>query len=181
MATSYGGAYQARNPSPRAGGYGNDRATAPSPTLNVSDIRLAAPIPSELFGDIAEDKAQQILNAGLKRDRNGELQMDRSGKPQLEKNKSTQLRKFYDELVMWHEKVHHERTPQAKADKYAEIAPFIKMMKAKVAYARGRDHVDECFEQLFAHLVSQIDGVGSLKHAKLFMEAFMGFYKAQEK
>ncbi|WP_442764119.1 type III-A CRISPR-associated protein Csm2 [Malikia spinosa] len=164
MATSYGGAYQARNPAPRPGGYGNDRAAAPRPTLSVTDIRLAAPIPAELFGDIAKDKAAVIAEAGGGR-----------------KNKSTQLRKFYDELVMWHEKVHHERTPQAKADKYAEIAPFIKMMKAKVAYARGRDHVDECFEQLLAHLVSQIDGVDSLRHAKLFMEAFMGFYKAQEK
>lgn len=169
MATSHGGADQARNPAPR-------------PTISVTDIRLAAPIPAELFGDIAKDKALKILNGGLKRDRrSGELLVDRFGKPQQEKNKSTQLRKFYDELVMWHEKVHHERTPQAKTNKYAEIVPFIKMMKAKVAYARGRDHVDECFEQLFVHLVSQIDGVDSLRHAKLFMEAFMGFYKAQEK
>jgi CRISPR-associated protein Csm2 len=165
MATSNGGAYQARNPAPRAGGYGNDRATAQRPTIVVSDIRLAAPIPDELFGDIAKDKAAVIAEAGRKN----------------KSNNSTQLRKFYDELVMWHEKVHHERTPQAKADKYAEIAPFIKMMKAKVAYARGRDHVDDCFEQMFAHLVSQIDGVDSLRHAKLFMEAFIGFYKAQEK
>lgn len=164
MATFYGGANPARNPAPRTGGYGNDRAATPRPTLSVSDIQLKAPIPAELFGDIAKDKAAVIAEAGAGR-----------------KNKSTQLRKFYDELVMWHEKVHHERTPQAKADKYAESAPFIKMMKAKVAYARGRDHVDECFEQLFAHLISQIDGIDSLKHAKLFMEAFMGFYKAQEK
>ncbi|MGH6627387.1 MAG: type III-A CRISPR-associated protein Csm2, partial [Burkholderiaceae bacterium] len=74
-----------------------------------------------------------------------------------------------------------ERTKDAKASKYTEVAPFIKMMNAKVAYARGRGHVDECFEQLFSHLIRQIGDADTLKHAKLFMEAFMGFYKAQEK
>ena len=82
---------------------------------------------------------------------------------------------------MWFDKVHLERTKEAKVIKYTEVAPFIKMMNAKVAYAKGRDHVDECFEQMFSHLIRQIDSPDSLKHAKLFMEAFMGFYKAQEK
>ena len=96
-------------------------------------------------------------------------------------NKSTQLRKFYDELVMWFEKVHFERTPIEREAKYTEVAPFIQMLVAKVAYAKGRGHVDDNFEKLFAHLIRQISDVESLKHAKLFMEAFMGFYKAQEK
>ena len=61
------------------------------------------------------------------------------------------------------------------------MAPFIQMLVAKAAYAKGRDHVDECFETLFAHLIRQISDADSLRHAKLFMEAFMGFYKAQEK
>jgi len=34
---------------------------------------------------------------------------------------------------------------------------------------------------MYAHLIRQITDSDSLKHAKLFMEAFMGFYKAQEK
>ena len=71
-----------------------------------------------------------------------------------------------------------ERTADARSTKYVEIAPFIKMMKAKVAHAKGRGHVDDNFEKLFSHLISQITDVDSLKHAKLFMEAFMGFYKA---
>ena len=157
---AYGNNYS-RNSGARQGGGWQE---APRPTINTSDIRLAKPVAAELFADIAQDKAAVIFEAG-------------GGN----RNKSTQLRKFYDELVMWHEKVHFERTPQAKADKYADVAPFIKMMKAKVAYARGRNHVDECFEQMFSHLIGQIADVDSLRHAKLFMEAFMGFYKAQEK
>ena len=158
MATNYAGG------GARQTGWGNDRQAAPLPTISVSDIKLQVPLPIELFAKIAEDKAVSVAQAGAGR-----------------KNKSTQLRKFYDELVMWFDKVHLERTKDAKANKYTEVAPFIKMMNAKVAYAKGRDNVDECFEQMFSHLIRQIDGPDSLKHAKLFMEAFMGFYKAQEK
>jgi CRISPR-associated protein Csm2 len=162
MATLHANQYS-RNSGARQGGWQD----TPRPTINLNDIKLAKPVVAELFADIAQDKAAVIFEAGG----------GRTGS----RNKSTQLRRFYDELVMWHEKVHFERTPQAKADKYADVAPFIKMMKAKVAYARGRGHVDECFEQMFSHLIGQIADVDSLRHAKLFMEAFMGFYKAQEK
>ena len=119
---------------------------------------------STLFSDIAQEKALTVREG--------------SGR---DSNKSTQLRKFYDELVMWFEKVHFERTPIEREAKYTEVAPFIQMLVAKVAYAKGRGHVDDNFEKLFAHLIRQISDVESLKHAKLFMEAFMGFYKAQEK
>lgn len=163
MATNYGGSGQ-RAGGPRQGGYGSDRPEATRITISVGDIRLETPVPVDLFADIAQEKAAKVYEAGAGR-----------------KNKSTQLRKFYDELVMWFDKVHLERTKEAKAIKYTEVAPFIKMMNAKVAYARGRDHVDECFEQVFSHLIRQITDADSLKHAKLFMEAFMGFYKAQEK
>jgi len=163
MATFQGGGYgQQRAGGSGPGGYA--RSSQPAPTLSVNDIKLSSPVPVNLFADVAQEKAAKVYEGGAGR-----------------KNKSTQLRKFYDELVMWFEKVHQERTTEEKANKYADVAPFIKMMNAKVAYARGRDHVDDCFEQMFSHLIRQIDGPETLKHAKLFMEAFMGFYKAQEK
>lgn len=163
MATNNPG-YGQRTGTPRPGDYGSDRQAAPRPTIAVGDIKLDKPVSVNLFADIAEEKAAKVYEAGAGR-----------------KNKATQLRKFYDELVMWFDKVHLERTKEAKALKYTEVAPFIKMMNAKVAYARGRDHVDECFEQMFSHLIRQVNDADTLKHAKLFMEAFMGFYKAQEK
>jgi CRISPR-associated protein Csm2 len=147
----------------RPGGYSDRRDEAPRITLATTDIRLKD-IPSTLFSDIAQEKALTVREG--------------SGR---DSNKSTQLRKFYDELVMWFEKVHFERTPIEREAKYTEVAPFIQMLVAKVAYAKGRGHVDDNFEKLFAHLIRQISDVESLKHAKLFMEAFMGFYKAQEK
>ena len=139
------------------------RQDAPRITISVADVQLKN-IPATLFSDIAQDKAHTVHEAG-------------EGK----KNKSTQLRRVYDELVMWYERVQFERTPAERSAKYEEVAPFIQMLVAKAAYAKGRDHVDECFETLFAHLIRQISDADSLRHAKLFMEAFMGFYKAQEK
>lgn len=138
----------------------------PAPSIDVSDIRFGENIPELLFADIALNKAQVVAEAG---------------KLARGKNKSTQLRKFYDELVMWYDKVAFEQSGDAKSSKYKELAPYIKMMKAKVAYAKGREHVDECYEKMFAHVISQISSPETLKHAKLFMEAFMGFYKAEEK
>ncbi|MCL1824420.1 MAG: type III-A CRISPR-associated protein Csm2 [Betaproteobacteria bacterium] len=144
-------------------GWGNQqRQEASRITISTNDVRLKD-IPPNLFSDIAKEKAATVHAAG-------------EGK----KNKSTQLRRFYDELVMWFEKVHFERTPKDRQAKYEEVAPFIQMLVAKAAYAKGREHVDECFETLFSYLISQINDAESLRNAKLFMEAFMGFYKAQE-
>ncbi len=148
---------------PIRGWTGQSRQDEPRITISTADIRFTN-IPAALFSDIAQDKARTIAEAG-------------AGK----KNKSTQLRRFYDELVMWFERVHFERTPDDRKKRYEEVAPFIQMLVAKVAYAKGREHVDECFETLFAHVIRQISDADSLRHAKLFMEAFMGFYKAQEK
>ncbi|WP_303786938.1 type III-A CRISPR-associated protein Csm2 [Azovibrio restrictus] len=149
-------------PQQQRGGY--DRSAAPAAHIDTSDVRFGANMPELLFADIAQEKARTIAQAGGGR-----------------KNKSTQLRKFYDELVMWQEKIALEQNPERRAEHYKEHAPFIKMLSAKVAYARGREHVDPCFEKLFTHVIRQIDSPETLKHAKLFMEAFMGFYKAEEK
>jgi CRISPR-associated protein Csm2 len=55
------------------------------------------------------------------------------------------------------------------------------MLCAKVTYAKGRDHVSDGFEKLFSHVIRAINNPDTLKQAKLFIEAFMGFYKAEEK
>lgn len=151
---------------PSGGPRGSDRpAPAPVASIDNTQVKLGADdLPELLFADIAQAAARTIAEAG-------------AGKT----NKSSQLRKFYDELVMWHDKLAFEKTADARAAKYRELAPFIKMMNAKVAYARGRGHVDQNFEQLFSHLIRQIACPATLKNAKLFMEAVLGFLKAEEK
>lgn len=150
---------------PSGGPRGFDRpAPAPVASIDTAPVRLGADMPELLFADIAQEAARTIAAAG-------------AGKT----NKSSQLRKFYDELVMWHDRVAFEKTADARAAKYRELAPFIKMMNAKAAYAKGRGHVDQNFEQLFSHLIRQIACPATLKNAKLFMEAVLGFLKAEEK
>ena len=89
-------------------------------------------------------------------------------------NKSTQLRRFYDELVMWEEKV---RQDEKKFDDYL---PFIRMLKAKAAYAEGRKLVDGAFVDLIEQAIDFIKSAADLRTAKLFFEAFMGFYKLEK-
>lgn len=125
--------------------------------INLNNIVLTGKPSPQLFGDIAEEAAKSIANS-----------KDRLNKP-------TQIRRFYDELVMWHEKIEQD------SSRFEELAPFIQMMKAKVAYAEGREHVDSNFSSLFKHLVSSIKDQQSLKNTKLFFEAFMGFYKSLKK
>ena len=81
------------------------------------------------------------------------------------------MRRFYDELVLLHDKVIREPA------KFEEQQPFIQMLKAKVAYATGRGNVDETFRSLLCRTVDQTGDVETLRQARLFMEAFMAFYK----
>ena len=129
--------------------------------MNLNRIKFkTGEMPDNIFSDIASEAADYIAllsNA----------------------NKSTQLRKFYDELVMWHDKIHNEQKENREA-KYKELAPYIKMLNAKVAYACGRKLVNDDFRNLFSHCIRQIDDPETLKHCKLFMEALIGFRKAKE-
>ncbi|WP_447974762.1 type III-A CRISPR-associated protein Csm2 [Nitrospira sp. Kam-Ns4a] len=86
-------------------------------------------------------------------------------------NKPTQLRRFYDELMLWESRV--ARQP----DKFADYVPFIRMINAKVAYAKGRKLVDDRFVTLMQHTLKEVTDAESLTTCKLFWEAFMGFYK----
>jgi len=132
----------------------------PTPDIDTRDVRLGD-IADTLYAEVAEAKARFLA--------------DNSGR---EVNKSTQLRRFYDELALWNEKVNAKGAPDDRAGRYRELAPLIKMLNAKVVYAEGRKHVDRNFVALFRHVLAQVKDSRTLEQAKLFMEAFMGFYKA---
>ena len=91
-----------------------------------------------------------------------------------EQNKSTQLRRFYDEMVMWEEKARQNE------DRFDEYLPFVRMLKAKAAYAEGRNLVDGAFVDLIEQTIDSVKSVDDLRVAKLFLEAFMGFYKLEK-
>jgi CRISPR-associated protein Csm2 len=133
------------------------------PEIPVADIRFGERISDELYAGIAEKSANFLA--------------DNSG----DRNKYTQLRRFYDELGLWHERINGSGTPEERAARYQEFAPLIKMLNAKVVYAEGRKHVDGNFVRLFRQVIKEVKDAATLGQAKLFMEAFMGFYKATKK
>ncbi len=138
------------------------------PTLDTGQIKLnveTKDLDAELFSAIAEETAQTIAD-----------------NPSKHINKPTQLRRFYDEIVMWENKamlLANEKDEEKRTEKFAEMLPFIKMINAKTAYAEGRKLVDSNYVKLISHCLNQVDNPRSMKHFKIFMEAFMGFYKVK--
>lgn len=86
-------------------------------------------------------------------------------------NKQSQLCRFYDEISTWESKV------LLNPEKFDEYLPFIRMINAKVAYAKGRKQVDDNFVRLINDGLRQVEDLHTLRMFRLFMEAFMGFYK----
>ncbi|MBI4741292.1 MAG: type III-A CRISPR-associated protein Csm2 [Betaproteobacteria bacterium] len=96
-------------------------------------------------------------------------------------NKSTQIRRFYDELVGWEQKIGSD--PKG----FEMNEAFFRMLKAKVAYAFGRNRderkgkvglVDDNFHNWFCACVDKTHSAEELKHFRLHFEAVLGFLKA---
>lgn len=127
--------------------------------MSLAEIKFGQNINPELYAGVAESMAIKVSTKNNTDGRRRDL------------NKPTQLRRFYDELVMMHDKV--EQNPA----RFADLLPFIKMIKAKVAYAMGRNNVDEEFKLMMDKVIDGVTSKEDLRQAKLFLEAFMGFYK----
>ena len=120
----------------------------------------------DLFDGIAEEAAKVVAK-------------DRP-KTNAKTNTSHQLRRFYDELLRWEAKV-NDGDPEGAKDRLREHLPFIRMMNAKAAYAKGRNMVGTSFVALLGRCLEQVEdapqGPHALRNSRLFFEAFMGFYK----
>lgn len=127
-----------------------------TPRIDTSGINFSEITP-ELFDTIAERCAKSVAGDN----------------PRSQTNKPTQLRRFYDEVVMWENKVN------TYPDKFDQYLPFIRMLNAKVAYAKGRKLVDDNYVTLLSHCLSQVNTAQDMRVFKLFIEAFMGFYKVE--
>ena len=140
------------------GGNRGHRDDRRGPTLDTSPIVLTpgegGTLDPALFDRVARDIAKT-----LGENRNS--------------NKPAQIRQFYDELVMWEERVRQEPA------RLPEFLPFIRMLNAKAAYANGRGHVDENFAAFIARGLEQVTSPETLRNFKLFFEAFLGFYKLE--
>ena len=138
---------------------GGPRDRTCRPVVETQDIRFGGDIDPELFNTIARKAARAVAKDG-----------DRPRRA----NKPSQLRKFYDELCMWEAKARG-----AGHDRFGEYLPFIRMLNAKAAYAEGRELVDCNYSTLLSHCLNQVQDPPTMTQCKLFMEAFMGFYKQE--
>ena len=73
-------------------------------------LRLSLePVSPDLFSDRAQAAAQACSNKMC--------------------NKPAQIRRFYDELVMWHDKIFVAKTPEAQMAKFNELLPCRRLCK----------------------------------------------------
>ena len=131
----------------------NQSAPAGHQVAETEEARMIfAPLHRELFNTVARQAAELVAE-------------NRSF------NKPSQVRKFYDELCMWETKV------SADPVRFDDYLPFILMLNAKLAYAKGRKLVDDHFAKLIGDSLKQVKDPETLRICKLFFEAFLGFYK----
>lgn len=144
------------NPRTKPRGESRDHHEARKLDLNIRFKNNSGNCPPELFDSTAREAAKKVADV------------------RREMNKGTQVRRFYDELVMWEEKV------RQNPERFDEYLPFIRMLKAKAAYAKGRKLVDTVFVELLEQIIDSVNSFGDLRTAKLFFEAFLGFYKVEK-
>lgn len=140
-----------RRPQPGSESHAQDRQES----ANTTGQLIFSPLEPELFNNVAREKARMIADNNRA-------------------NKSSQIRKFYDELCMWETKV------SLQPAKFNDYLPFILMLNAKLAYAKGRKLVDDNFVKLIGDCLKQVKDQETLRICKLFFEAFLGFYKELE-
>lgn len=137
-----------------------DAGSSDGPDDSRLEVAVAKANP-DLYSDIAEEWAKAVARDG-----------------ERVKNQSAQLRRFYNEICLWDERADGGRD-------FAEILPFVLMVRAKVAYAKGRGHVTNIYEKMInAGLKAIRAGADSheqrmrLRRFKTFLEAFTGFHGA---
>jgi CRISPR-associated protein Csm2 len=125
----------------------------------LSELKIQEPADASLFAETAQSAADACRDKKL--------------------NRPAQIRRFYDELVLWDAKVNFRDKPE-RAQAFIEARPYIQMIRAKLAYSLGRELISKGFYEIFNSLIRQIDSPETLRNAKLFFEAYLGFAKAFE-
>lgn len=130
------------------------KVISPAMRQAVSQLKFSAdPVPGDLFDSVASTVAEEF------------------GKAKDKFNKPSQIRRFYDELVGWQQRI------KGSEEEFKKYEAFIRMMNAKVAYAKGRELVDANFEHWFKESIRATSSARALDHFRLHFEAVLGFLK----
>lgn len=111
-------------------------------------------IEPELFSAIAENIAKKVADDGSKTI-----------------NKRSQIRKFYDEVLNFSARVGKDST------EFKKMLPYLKMLNAKAAYAKGRGLISDSFKNFISDSLKQINDIDDFEVFLGLFEAFMGYYR----
>lgn len=106
----------------------------------------------DLFDKQAEEAAKEIVKEGKKKI-----------------NKMNQIRIFYSQFIVLNEKVN------SLEDNFRKQLPYIKMIKSRAKYSKGRKNIGDYFENFLIQCVDEINTLEDFKLVCNFFESVVGF------
>jgi CRISPR type III-A-associated protein Csm2 len=146
--------YQNRNTSYGGGNkgmYHDKRNELPTPPVNIElyEVNDKNKIKLDLFDTQAENCAKEIINE--------------------RKNKINQIRIFYNQFIVLNEKINNAE------DNFHKQLPYIKMIKARAKYSKGRKNIGDYFESFLIKCVDKINTLQDFKLICSFFETVVGY------
>ncbi|MFN3480400.1 MAG: type III-A CRISPR-associated protein Csm2 [Thermodesulfovibrionales bacterium] len=111
-------------------------------------------IKPDLFSTDAENLAKKVSEEGTKTC-----------------NKRSQIRKFYDEVLNFSIRVGKDPA------EFEKMLPYLKMLNAKAAYAKGRGLISDSFKNFISNSLQQVNDKDDFEVFVGLFEAFMGYYR----
>ena len=122
-----------------------------------------------LFSDTANEEANSFIK--VYKDKWGNIK-GKKGTPS-----STQIRKFFNDLLVIKQKIENILDKNEKKIEFKRQLPYIKMLKAKVAYAKSRDNVNQEFVEFIRKYIKEINDLDDFFVFCDFFEAIIAYSK----
>ncbi len=119
----------------------------------------------ELFSTIADTVGKELTRPGSKLKGRGDIQIS-----------PTQLRRFFDDVKAIQRYLGQFHGMDEREAAFRKKLPEIKMLKAKAAYARGRDTVTQGFLDFVDKNVNMIKEIKDFDVFCKFFEAVYGYF-----
>jgi CRISPR-associated protein Csm2 len=115
-----------------------------------------------LFSKTADEQAKKIAEYNEAERRAGKFAP-----------KYTQLRGFYDEVIKFKTQLPNKHDK----DLFDKKLPYIKMLNARLAYAKGRGNITQICQNFWTERINAIADYDDFIAFADFFEAFIAFYK----
>ena len=142
-------------------------------------------VKKNLFDKMAEEEARSLIKASEieraeEEKRKNNLKEAKKILENIQYTASSQIRKYYDEVRRYKIKIEQSKE---KIQEFDKLLPYIKMLRAKVMYAKGRKVVTDEFVHFINKNLSLLNSKEDLQKFLIFsryFEAVLGFMKFYE-